>query len=99
MHILLPAIAGLLVSTLGAQTPAGFTNLFNGKDLSGWRGRPGGGGVFSSYTEAKFTPEERKAQQTECNASLDCNCRVDAQNNDLLSNYRGVLLATEKPYG
>ena len=30
--------------TLTAWTPpAGFTALFNGKDLSGWRGRPGGG--------------------------------------------------------
>ena len=35
--------------------PAGFTVLFNGKDLSGWRGRPGGGGVFSPYVEGKFT--------------------------------------------
>ena len=50
--------------TLLAQTtptpPKGFTAAFNGKDLSGWRGRPGGGGVFSPYVEAKFTAEERK---------------------------------------
>jgi len=99
MRILLPAIAGLLVSTLGAQTPAGFTNLFNGKDLSGWRGRPGGGGVFSPYTEAKFTPEERKAKQTEWNADRDLNWRVDAEKKELVSNGHGVHLATEKPYG
>jgi hypothetical protein len=45
---------------LGAQSPAppaGFTVLFNGQDLSGWRGRPGGGGEFSPYVEAKFTPD------------------------------------------
>ena len=66
---------------IGAQSaaapPAGFTVLFNGKDLSGWRGRPGGGGVFSPYVEAKFTPEERAAKQTEWNADRDLHWRVD----------------------
>ena len=43
---------GGATAILGAQAkapapPAGFTVLFNGKDLGGWRGRPGGGGVFS----------------------------------------------------
>ncbi len=57
--------------------PAGFTALFNGKDLSGWRGRPGGGGVFSPYVEAKFTPEERAAKQKEWNDDRDLHWRVD----------------------
>src|ERR1041384_703703 len=65
-----------LASTAAAQSvnpapPAGFTSLFNGKDLKGWRGRPGGGGVFSPYVEAKFTPEERAAKQAEWNADRD----------------------------
>jgi hypothetical protein len=55
------AVAGMtFVVQAQAKAPAekkGFTTLFNGKDLSGWRGRPGGGGVFSPYVEAKFTPE------------------------------------------
>lgn len=85
-----------------AKAPAakkGFTTLYNGKDLSGWRGRPGGGGVFSPYVEAKFTPEEREAKKTEWNADRDKNWSVDATNGDLVSNGHGVHLATEKVYG
>ena len=79
--------------------PAGFTRLFNGKDLSGWRGRPGGGGVFSPYVEAKFTPEERTAKQTEWNADRDLHWKVDTATGELVSDGKGVHLATIKPYG
>jgi hypothetical protein len=81
------------------SAPAGFTVLFNGKDLSGWRGRPGGGGVFSPYVEAKFTAEERAAKQAEWNADRDAHWRVDAATGELVSDGKGVHLATEKPYG
>jgi hypothetical protein len=81
------------------SAPAGFTVLFNGKDLSGWRGRPGGGGVFSPYIEAKFTAEERAAKQAEWNADRDAHWRVDAATGELVSDGKGVHLATEKPYG
>ena len=57
--------AEVLAQTAAPRPPAGFTALFNGKNLEGWRGRPGGGGVFSPYVEAKFTPEERAAKQAE----------------------------------
>lgn len=104
------AIAGVTLAAAGAvavvhaqaKAPAakkGFTTLFNGKDLSGWRGRPGGGGVFSPYVEAKFTPEERDAKKTEWNADRDTNWSVDAATGDLVSNGHGVHLATEKVYG
>ena len=82
-----------------AAPPAGFTVLFNGKDLSGWRGRPGGGGVFSPYVEAKFTPEERAAKQKEWNADRDLHWRVDTAKGEIVSDGKGVHLATEKPYG
>jgi len=82
-----------------APPPAGFTALFNGKDLSGWRGRPGGGGVFSPYVEAKFTPEEREAKRKEWNADRDLHWSVDAATGELVSDGKGVHLATEKPYG
>ncbi|MCC6165435.1 MAG: DUF1080 domain-containing protein [Acidobacteria bacterium] len=77
----------------------GFTTLFNGKDLSGWRGRPGGGGVFSPYVEAKFTPEERAAKQAEWNADRDKHWSVDAATGELVSDGHGVHLATIDPYG
>lgn len=81
------------------KPPAGFTVLFNGKDLSGWRGRPGGGGVFSPYVEAKFTPEERAAKQAEWNTDRDLHWSVDAATGELVSDGKGVHLATVKPYG
>jgi hypothetical protein len=78
--------------------PPGFTVLFNGKDLGGWRGRPGGGGVFSPYVEAKFTPEERAARQKEWNADRDLHWRVDAATGELVSDGKGVHLATERAF-
>jgi len=79
--------------------PPGFTAIFNGKDLSGWRGRPGGGGVFSPYVEAKFTPEERATKQAEWNADRDAHWRVDTAKGEIVSDGKGVHLATEKMYG
>ena len=99
MRISFGAFLVLAAFTAGAQTPAGFTNLFNGKDLQGWRGRPGGGGVFSPYTEAAFTPEERAAKRTEWNADRDKHWRADPAAGELVSDGHGVHLATEKPYG
>jgi hypothetical protein len=99
------AIAAVGLSVMaGAQgtapsPPPGFTALFNGKDLSGWRGRPGGGGVFSPYVEAKFTPEERAARQKEWNADRDLHWRVDTAKGEIVSDGKGVHLATEKAYG
>src|SRR5690606_37259825 len=52
-------------------TPEGYTRIFNGVDLTGWRGRPGNGGVFSPYVEARFTAEERAAAQKEWNDDRD----------------------------
>jgi hypothetical protein len=100
----LGALLGLMAPTAGAQavnsaTPAGFTSLFNGKDLAGWRGRPGGGGVFSPYVEAAFTSEERAAKQAEWNADRDLHWRADPVKGELVSDGKGVHLTTEKPYG
>ena len=89
----------LYSQTAAPSAPAGFTVLFNGKDLSGWRGRPGGGGVFSPYVEAKFTPEERAAKQKEWNADRDLHWSVDTAKGEMVSDGKGVHLATEKPYG
>jgi hypothetical protein len=100
----LAAVAGLLAATAVAQPvnpapPAGFTSLFNGKELKGWRGRPGGGGVFSPYVEAKFTPEERAAKQAQWNADRDLHWRADTATGEIVSDGKGVHLTTEKAYG
>ena len=82
----------------GAGTP-GFHGTVQRQGPPGWRGRPGGGGVFSPYVEAKFTPEERAAKQTEWNADRDLHWSVDTAKGELVSDGKGVHLATEKPYG
>ena len=97
-------LAGAVITAaLAAQTkpepPPGFTAIFNGTDLTGWRGRPGGGGVFSPYVEAKFTPDEREAKRKEWNADRDLHWRVDTAKGEIVSDGKGVHLATEKPYG
>src|ERR1044071_3878536 len=104
-NLLVSSAFAVLVSLLPAPAaaqptpPTGFTNLFNGSDLKGWRGRPGGGGVFSPYVEAKFTPEERAAKQSEWNADRDQHWSVDSSKGELVSDGKGVHLATEQPYG
>ncbi|MBW3630873.1 MAG: DUF1080 domain-containing protein [Gemmatimonadetes bacterium] len=88
------------VSQMASSGPAaGFTRLFNGRDLSGWRGRPGGGGVFSPYTEANFTAEERRTKQAEWNTDRDKHWSVDVARGEIVSDGHGVHLATERPYG
>lgn len=80
------------------QAPEGFVALFNGVDLQGWRGRPGNGGVFSPYTEARFTTQERAEIQAEWNQNRDAHWSVDAANREIVSDGHGVHLATEKAY-
>jgi len=82
--------------TTGARpTPPGFTSLFNGKDLSGWRGRQRD---YNVYTEAKLTPEEKAAKQTQWNADRDLHWRVDTAKGELVSDGLSVFLTTEKDY-
>jgi len=98
--VLVSLLTGTVVAqSAGSAPPAGFTSLFSGSDLRGWRGRPGGGGVFSPYDEAKFTPEERRAKQAEWNADRDLHWRADAGKGEIVSDGKGVHLATEKAYG
>ncbi len=77
------------------QAPAGFTNLFNGKDLSGWRGRQMD---YSPHLEALLTKEELAAKQVEWNADRDANWSVDTAKGEIVSNGHGVFLATNKDY-
>jgi len=78
------------------QAPAGFTSLFNGKDLSGWRGRQPN---YSPYDEDKLTPDERAAKQAAWNAERDAHWRVDTAKGEIVSDGSSPHLATEKKYG
>jgi hypothetical protein len=81
------------------EPPEGFTSLFNGVDLTGWRGRPGKGGVFSPYLEEAFTDAERRAKQAEWDADRDQHWWVDRERGELVTDGKGVHLATRKSYG
>ena len=78
------------------KTPRGFTQLFNGKDLAGWRGRQPN---FNPVEEAKFTKEEHAAKQAEWNTARDAHWRVDAAKGEIVSDGQSPHLATAKDYG
>jgi hypothetical protein len=95
-RMLLPQFA-LLVLLTAAQSapPAGFTSLFNGRDLSGWRGRQQD---YSPYEEATLSKDARAAKQVAWNADRDQHWRVDPAAHEIVSDGHGVFLATDKDY-
>ena len=78
------------------QPPAGFTALFNGKDLSGWRGRKPN---FDPAVERQFTKPELNALQTIWNADRDAHWKVDVAKGEIVSDGNNPHLATEQTYG
>jgi hypothetical protein len=78
------------------QPPKGFTKLFNGKDLTGWRGRQPN---YDPRAEAKLTKDEHAAKQTEWNTARDQHWRVDAAKQEIVSDGQSPHLATAKDYG
>jgi hypothetical protein len=100
------ALAGLLLSGLCAWSsaaerplntpPEGFTNLFNGKDLTGWHGRQGD---YSPYVEAKLPADEHEQKQAAWNENMKQHWHVDADKGELVSDGHGVFLTTDKAYG
>jgi 3-keto-disaccharide hydrolase len=107
MRLTVMLILAIAAGTAGidagrAQTPAkpkapnGFTVLFNGKDLSGWRGRQQD---YSPYVEAKLSKEELAEKQKQWNADRDAHWSVDVARGEIVSDGKGVFLATDKDYG
>jgi hypothetical protein len=98
--VLMLAAAGAVSAIAGQpappKAPAGFTVLFNGKDLSGWRGRQQD---YSPYVEAGLSKEELAAKQKEWNADRDAHWSVDTAKGEIVSDGKGVFLATDKDYG
>ena len=87
---------------LGAQKPAaveppkGFTALFNGKDLTGWRGRQPN---YNPVEESKLTPEARAEKQAQWNTERDAHWSVDTAKGEIVSDGKSPHLATVKDYG
>lgn len=78
------------------QAPPGFIALFNGKDLSGWRGRQPN---YSPHLEAALPTEERAAKQAQWNTERDLHWRVDAAKGEIVSDGQSPHLATAQDFG
>jgi hypothetical protein len=78
------------------QPPKGFAALFNGKDLSGWRGRQPN---YDPQAEAALSKEEQAGKQAQWNIERDAHWSVDAAKGEIVSDGRSPHLATVKDFG
>jgi hypothetical protein len=86
-------LALLLTATAtGSEPLPGFTPLFNGRDFTGWRGRP----HFDPAKDAEGTPEEQAKRQAEWNADMASHWKVE--NGEIVSDGQGVFLTTDRDY-
>lgn len=85
----------LIVAALDApadEPPAGFTSLFNGRDLAGWRGRP----QLDPKKEADTPAEDRGRLQEEWNRDLAEHWTV--KDGVIINDGKGVYLTTGRDY-
>jgi len=80
-------------TALAVDTAEGFTSLFNGTDLAGWRGRP----HLDPRQDSEGNPEERAKRQADWNADLASHWKV--VNGEIVNDGQGVYLTTAKDYG
>jgi hypothetical protein len=85
-----------LPGTAPNTPPAGFTALFNGKDLAGWQGLAAGPND-NPFKRAGLSPEERTKVQTAANEVMKAHWKVE--DGALVFDGKGSSLATAKPYG
>ena len=79
---------------LCAQTPpAGFTALFNGKDLAGWRG----GDTFDHRKYLAMAEDKRAEQDAKWTAEMTKHWR--AEDNEFVNDGQGKYATTDKDYG
>jgi len=84
---------GVRAETTLVEPPAGFRSLFNGQDLSGWRGRP----HLDPRQEVAGTPAERQTRQATWDADLATHWHV--ADGVIVSDGKGVFLTTEADHG
>lgn len=91
----------LTSAAFAAAPPAGFTALFNGKDLAGWRG----GSTFDHRKLLEMAEDQRKAQIEKWTATMTVvNDKTGkphwyAENEELVNDGFGDYATTEKDYG
>src|SRR5262249_36925894 len=99
--VLLPAVflaVGCATSTTKStaatkSTTTRFTPLFNGTDLSGWRG----GDTYDHRKWLALPPEERAAKNAEWTSDMRQHWRTE--NGELVNDGQGKYATTEKDYG
>jgi hypothetical protein len=92
------AVAAMVVPTqANAAPPAGFTPLFNGKDLDGWHGWAIHAKGASPYDVEKLDDAAKKAKFAEW--TDDAKKHWSVENGELVNDGKGAYLATDKDYG
>jgi hypothetical protein len=94
--VLIAGVLGVAAPVEAQKPPAGFTALFNGKDLSGWRGRQPN---YNPADEAKLSKDELAAKQALWNTERNAHWTVDVAKKEIVSDGKDPHLATEKDYG
>ena len=90
MRLLTPLLA-LAASALFAESPpAGFTSLFNGKDLAGWHG-------YNPHSVAKLTGEKKDAMLAKMREEFPQHWSV--KDGEILNPGTGAYATTDKDYG
>lgn len=77
----------------GVKPPKGFTALFNGQDLTGWRG----GETFDHRKLLAMPADQREAQIAKWTETMKAHWR--AENGELVNDGQGAYATTEKDYG
>jgi hypothetical protein len=86
-------ILGSLAAVAAPKPPSGFTALFNGTDLSGWRG----GDTFDHRKLLAMDEAARSKQIGEWTKTMREHWR--AENDELINDGQGAYATTEKDYG
>ena len=86
-------VAALVQVRAEPQPPAGFSTLFNGRDLAGWRG----GTTFDHRALLAMSEEERDAKIAKWTEELGGHW--SAQGDELVNDGKGTYLTTVKDYG
>ncbi len=87
------ALTGFVAISDAATPPPGFAPLFNGKDLSGWRG----GDTFD-HRKYRAMPEAQRAEQdAQWTADMKSHWRVAGD--ELVNDGHGKYATTERDYG
>lgn len=92
LALLLTCLLGSFAAAADNTPPEGFQALFNGKDLSGWKGLVG-----SPKSRAEMTPQTLAAAQQKADESMRAHWSV--ADGALVFDGKGQSLCTAKDYG